>query len=102
MPLIVPVRYISLFLASLAVLFLSLDLGRNFNLASANQIEKGLVIVWGGSLLLYCKVNWYALLFFVIISIVVWIPSQYVKYPYFNISTLLFSFTQILAILIFL
>lgn len=95
-------RSIILILVSvLAIFLLAIDMGRNFNVPNANQIEKGVVIVWGVVTLWLGKVNAIGSLGFLSIALIILISGINTDYIYYDYRTSLMSFTQIMALLFF-
>jgi O-antigen ligase len=97
----IPKTYPLLFIALLTMVFMSMDLGRNFEIPNANQIEKGLVILWAMTTVALGRINWFAVVGYVLVSITIFISAVFTEYEYFDYKTSIMSYTQIVAILFF-
>ncbi|MEQ3633714.1 hypothetical protein [Thalassolituus sp.] len=96
-----PKTYPLAFVAIITMIFMSFDLGRNFDIPGANQIEKGLIILWAITALILGRINWPGVVGFVVITCVIVISSFLTDYEYFDPRTSIMSYTQIIAILFF-
>ncbi len=97
----IPKTYPMAFVAIVTMIFMSMDLGRNFDIPNANQIEKGLVILWGVTALIVGRINWLGVFGYFLLTAVIVISAFFTDYEYFDPLTSLMSYTQIIAILSF-
>lgn len=97
----IPKTYLMAFIAIFTMIFMSMDLGRNFDIPNANQIEKSLVILWGGTALLVGRINWLGVFCFFLVTVVIILSAFFTQYEYYDVRTTLMSYTQIIAILSF-
>lgn len=87
--------------AAFSILILAIDVGRNFNVSNANQIEKGMVVVWALVTLWLGRINLFGVLGFFCITLIILISGINTDYVYYDYKTSLMSFTQIMALLFF-
>ena len=97
----IPKTYPLAFIAILTMIFMSMDLGRNFDIPGANQIEKGLVIIWAATTLMLGRINWAGVVGYIAVTGVIIISVIMTDYAYFSPMTSFMSYTQIIAILFF-
>lgn len=95
-------RQVVLFLAAfISIFIIAVDIGRNFGVPNANQVEKGMIVLWALLTLKLGEINPLAVFGFVSITMIILFSGVNTEYVYYDYKTSLLSFTQIIALLFF-